>query len=166
MNPARTSQAFHIAPFAMDGELLGRGIWKFSDLSTSWLELCRGVLERASTVFNGPLPPPFDRVALRFTSAKGVGLATFSVAGIPAAASAFLRGENATAETELLTMFVESARAVEAVQRSQRSAKPFAEVFTLSERPLHIVIAWGTAPAADTKAIADLGNHLAGAFFC
>ena len=163
--PKSEYQSFYAAPFAIDGELLGVGAWQLSALSPRWLTFAREVLKSAGAQFNGCLPPPFERVALRYTSAGEAALATFCIGAVPVASSAYLRGGDTVAERQLLEMFVGSARRSEVVRQCQKTREPFAEVFSISERPLHTVIAWGTQ-GSDADIISQLGNHFAGAFLC
>ena len=165
MTHTPTTQTFY-APFAIDGALLGIGAWQVSALSARWLEFSREVLRSGGPVFDRYLPVPFDRVRLRFSSVPGVALATFSIGATPAASSAFLRGTHSTAERELLQMFVESARRVKIVQRASARPEPFAKAFTISERPLHVVIAWGTEQDDDAQTVSELSTHFAAAFLC
>jgi hypothetical protein len=155
-------QTFHVAPFAFNGELQGIGGWQMSALSKRWLDFGRHILRAGS--FSGLLPAPFERVGLRFTSARGAALATFSLDGVLVASSAYLRGDDVVAERELLEKFVESLRRVDAVRQSQGASQPFAEIFGILERPLHVVVAWGSSPGEDSEMIAQLGTHFAGAF--
>ena len=158
------SQVFYAAPFAFDGELAGVGPWQMSALSPRWLGFSREVLGAGGAAFQRLLPPPFERVGLRFTSSGGAGFATFSLDGAPVASSAYLRGDDLVAERQLLEMFVDSVRRVDAVRASQTSSQQFAEVFSISERPLHVVVAWGSLSEQDSEMIAQLGTHFAGAF--
>jgi hypothetical protein len=157
------SQTFYVAPFAFNGELQGIGAWHMSALSKRWLDFGREILRSRGASFNSLLPAPFERVGLRFTSAQGAALATFSLDGALVASSAFLRGDEAVAERELLKMFVASLQRMDAVRQSQTASQPFSEVFGISERPLHVVVAWGS-PEEDSQMVAQLGTHLAGAF--
>lgn len=158
-------QIFHAAPFAFDGEFLGVRPWQLSAFSPRWVDFARDVLRAGGSAFHGPLPSPFQRVGLRFSSASGAALATFSLGSVPVASSAYLSGSAPQVERQVLEMFVDSVRRVDIVRKSQRTAQPFAEVFGVSERPLHIVVAWGTSPGDDATMIAELGTHLAAAFF-
>ena len=158
------TQTFHVAPFAFNGEPQGIGAWQMSALSNRWLDFGRDVLCAGGASFSSLLPAPFERVGLRFTSARGAALATFSLDGALIASSAYLRGDDIAAERELLAMFVESLRRVDAVRQTQTTSQPFAEVFGISERPLHVVVAWGSSSVEDGEMIAQLGTHFAGAF--
>ena len=160
------SHTFHAAPFAFNGESLGVGAWQLSALSARWLDFAREVLRAGGASFNNTLPPPFQRVGLCFTSVRGAALATFSLDGVPVASSAYLRGGDAVAERQLLEMFVDSIRRVDVVRESQTTSQPFAEAFGISERPLHVVVAWGRSVEEDAEMIAQLGTHFAGAFLC
>jgi len=164
MTHTPSNETFYTAPFAIDGELLGIGASQVSALSPRWLEFSREVLRTSGPVFDRSLPVPFDHVRLRFTSAPGVALATFSIGATPTASSAFLCGTHSTAEQELLQMFVESARRVKIVQRAKTTPEPFAKAFTISERPLHVVIAWGTEQDEDARTVSELNTHFAAAF--
>ncbi len=166
MSHAANDRIYYAAPFAVDGELLGVGAWRLSSLSPRWLEFCRKLLQSAGTAFDDSLPAPFERVGLKFTASRGAALATFSIESIPVASSAYLRGQEPAVEQQLLKMFVESARNVGVVRQCQKTLQPFAEVFKLSERPLHVVIAWGGARESDAGVIVELGNHFAAAYLC
>lgn len=159
-----TTQTFHVAPFAFNGESQGIGAWQMSALSNRWLDFGRDVLRVGGASFSSLLPPPFERVGLRFTSAGGAALATFSLDGAVVASSAYLRGDDIIAERELLEMFVESLRRVDTVRQTQTRSQPFAEVFGILERPLHVVVAWGSSSIEDGEMIAQLGTHFAGGF--
>lgn len=159
------NETFYAAPFAIDGELLGIGAWQVSSLSPRWLEFSREVLRNGGPVFDKSLPAPFDRVRLRFTSAPSVALATFSIGSTPIASSAFLRGTDSTAERDTLEMFVNLARRVDIVQRAKTTSEPFTKAFTISERPLHIAVAWGTQHDEHAGVVPELSTHLAAVFF-
>jgi hypothetical protein len=166
MTPTITNPVFYAAPFAFNGESLGIGVWQVSALSSRWLEFCRGFLRSRGAVFHGPLPPPLQRISLHFTSADGAALASFSLDAVPVGSSAYLRGDAPAAERQLLEMFVESLRRVDVVRRSQATVKAFAEVFSISERPLHIAVVWGASEDQDAHMIPELATHFAGVFLC
>ncbi len=156
-------QLFYAAPFAVDGEFFGVAQWDIADLSPRWLEACHVLLRNREPNFTSPLPPPLQSVELRFTSARGAALATYSSTGVPFASSALLRGEDAAAEQQLLSLFVHSARGLHIVRASQKTPEPFAEIFAVAERPLHAVIVFGSADHGE--AAAEFSTHLAAAFF-
>src|SRR5213080_653980 len=103
-------QTFYVAPFAFNGELQGVGAWPISALSNRWLDFGHNILHDGGASFSKLLPPPFERVGLRFTSARGSALSTFSLDGVSVALSACLRGNDIAAERELLEVFVQSLR--------------------------------------------------------
>lgn len=162
------SNDFFTAPFAADGELMGVGQWRLSDLSPRWLQVCRELLTQGSEAFRTALPEPLDRVEVKFTAAGGAAIATFSVGGELAASAAYLRGDDPGAERELLGLFVESLRRSAVVRQCQASSEPFQSVFGLSQRPLHVVVPWGNPQVAeqDDDLVSELGNHLAAVFLC
>lgn len=94
-----------------------------------------------------------------------MALATFLIDSVPVGSSAFLRGTDSAAEREVLQMFVNSVRRAEAVKRAKTTPEPFAKAFTISERPIHVVIAWGTEQNEDAGTVSELSTHFAAAFF-
>jgi hypothetical protein len=164
---ALPAQRFYAAPFAIDGEMLGLGAWQISALSPRWINFARDLLQEGGSTFHRSLPPPFERVHLRFTSASDAALATFSLDTVVTASSAYLRGEDLTSEQQLLEMFVQSARKADIVRKVQTTSEPFAKVFSIRERPLHVVIVWGASMHdQDAECIAQLATHFAAAFLC
>lgn len=159
-----TARSFYVAPFVFNGELQGVDTWQISELSPCWLEFGREVLRDGGPSFSASLPAPFQRASLRFTSACGTALATFSFDGVIVASSAYLRGDDPIAEKQLLEMFIESLRRVPVVRQSQISPHPFAEVFSITKRPLHVVVTWGSSPAEDSEMVTQLDLHFAGGF--
>jgi hypothetical protein len=148
----------------LNGESLGIATWHLSALSPRWLEFGREILRNGGGTFDRSLPVPFERVRLRFTSASTAALATFFLDAWLATSSVFLRGDDPTVERELLKMFVQSVQRSEAVRQSQTTSEPLAQAFSILERPLHLVVAWGTEQQEDGKMISELSAHLAGAF--
>ncbi len=161
-----TSQTFFVAPFAFNGESQGIGSWQMAALSNRWLDFSRDVLRTGGASFRKLLPPPFERIGLHFTSVRGSALATFSLDGVVVTSSAYLRGDDIDVEREVLEMFVESLQRVDVVGQAQTTSQLFTEVFGISERPLHIVVAWGSSSEEDSAIVAQLGTHFAGAFLC
>lgn len=102
------------------------------------------------------------------TSANGAGLGIFYAHGDIALSTAYLRGDDRNAEDELISMFVSSLRRLKTVQGSQGNDLPFEQVFSLNERPLHVVVVWANPKisADDQELIRELSNHFAGAFLC
>lgn len=158
------SRSFYVAPFAMDGEFLGVGEWRLADLSVKWLEFVGEVLHAGGSAFNKPLPSPFELVSLRFTSVQETALASFVFDGRPVASSLYLSGGSMVVEHELTRSFVNSMRAVDLVRQSQLTPEPFKEIFSISQRPIHIVISWPTESEEVGGTICELNSHFAAAF--
>ena len=118
--------------------------------------------------FRTTLPGPLNHVELKFTSAAGAALGTFYVGGQLAASAAYLRGDSLDADQELMDMFVESLRRSSLVQNCKTEADPFAAVFGLRQRPLHVVVPWANPKIEekDQDLVHELGNHIAAAFLC
>jgi hypothetical protein len=168
MADASERAGFFVAPFGIDGESMGVGQWRLADLSPQWLELSRQMLDRGGDSFRTTLPAPLERIAVRFTAAAGAALTSFHVGGTLAVSAAYLRGEDAGAEQELLGLFAESLRRTAVVQNANAGAESFGGVFRLTQRPLLVVVPWGTPGVAeeDEEAVQELATHLAGAFLC
>lgn len=160
MSEPGTGDIFYAAPFALNGELVGIGKWQVSALSLKWLKFCAEALENRGTIFEGPLPPPLERVSMNLTSGSAAVLATFSIDGFLVGSSVYLRGTNAAAEKDILHQFVDSLRKTDIVREAQTNQQPFAEILTISERPLHIAIAWGDL-REEAAIIPDLATHFA-----
>lgn len=159
--------SFFVAPFGIDGEFVGIGEWNLSQLSSEWLQFCADLLSEGD-VFQTILPKPLNRFELKFTSEDGAAMATFSADGQIVASALYLRGDDRRSELDVLRMFVESLRRTKIVQSSQSCNKPFESVFTLSQRPLHIVVPWANplVSSQDQDLVKELGNHIGGAFLC
>ena len=159
---------FFVAPFANAGELVGVGAWELSALSPEWLGLCERMLRELGPTFHVALEGPLSHLEIKLTSAGGAGLGTFYAHGHIVISTAYLRGLETHSEDEMLQMFVSSLRRVELVQRFRTDESPFGEIFSVSERPLHVVVAWGNPNVSeeDERLIEELSNHFAGAFLC
>jgi hypothetical protein len=160
--------SFFAAPFAVDGELLGIGSWRASDLSPRWLRVCERLLAEGGHAFRSALGPELPHLEVQFTSANGAGIGTFFAGGAIGISAAYLRGQDAGTEREVLEMFVRSLRATPLVQQAKATDLPFEGVFQLRERPLHVVVPWGnpTMSEQDEEIIGELSNHFAAAYLC
>jgi hypothetical protein len=156
---------FYIAPFDASGDLIGIRRWSPDDLSEKWLSFFGNILELQGPAFVGPLPlEPLAHLSLRLTSAEGAALTTFYSHDHLASSAIALTGRNPAAESQLLTMFVESLKTHTLIP-GESSAVPFAHAFEAVERPLYIVVTWGD-PAIqemDQSLVVELNTHLAGA---
>ena len=159
---------FFLAPFAYDGELMGVGTFKLSELSPKWLGICEAILAHEGEVFRVSLQEALSHLEIQLTSSNGIGLGTFYAHGHVALSTSYLRGDDFDAESELLQMFVSSLRQVNLVQNARVNDLPFQQVFGMKERPLYVVVAWANPKisAEDQELIRELSNHFAGAFLC
>lgn len=168
MNDSPPSGIFYAAPISIEGHLVGVGQWRLADLSPRWVEFCKQLLEQHGENFRTALPSPLHRLELSYTSAKGTALVTFTAAGQIASSAVYLRGENPSAEKEVLGMFVESFTRSCGERQLQVEQNHLQAAIGLKERPLHLVVAWAS-PAVnddDYRLVTELGNHLAAAYLC
>jgi hypothetical protein len=166
MNPRPN---YFVAAFGVDGQLVGVRPRSASQLTPGWLGFCRKLLTDGGPVFQCVMPQKeLQHIALRFTSAEGAALVKFEVRGALATTAVALKGLNTAAEAEVLGMWVESMRRVRIVQEAAKEKTPFQTAFSLTERPVYIVVPWPdrriTEP--DRQLVQELENHLAAAFLC
>jgi len=157
--------SYHVAAFAADGSLVGVGRWDRAALSPKWLAVAAELMEAATR--SGRVAVPIENlshVTIQVTRAAGAMLATYSAHGIIAASALMLTGAAPEVEADLLTMFVQSLRKTPAVARLG-GVEPFAALFSLTERPLHVVVPWpqGVVSEDDHELIQQLSTHVAGA---
>ena len=164
MNASR----FFVAPFTNDGKLIGVGPWELSELSPKWLDVCEAILSHQGPGFRISLEEALSHLEIKLTSANGAGLGMFFAHGHLAISTCYLCGDDLDAENEILSMFVSSLRRSQTMQTSHVSDLPFEEVFSLKQRPLHIVVLWANPKisADDQELIHELSIHFAGAFLC
>jgi hypothetical protein len=165
MNQAKS---FHVAAFGFDGELVGESRWEVDALSPKWLDFARQVLQANGEAFRVAMPvSALSHIELQFTSSEGLALGTFFSRGTIAMSTACLSGRVFAGEAGLLKMFVESLRRVELVKQVATSSEPFGGVLSIPNRPLHVVVPWGTVGVGegDHSLITELARHFAGAFF-
>ena len=159
--------AFSIAAFAPDGELQGTGVWRLSQLSPRWLAVCADLL-RKGDAFHAPLSGALSHLSVKLTSGNGAGLGMFFVNENLATSTAYFRGENSKAEAQVLDMLLDSLRSTPLVRVATSSSRPFEAFRTLSQRPLNVVVPWGSSEIseADHRLVRELSNHFAGAYLC
>ncbi len=157
---------YHVAAFAADGSLVGVGSWRRAALSAKWLDIAAELLQTAAKSGRASIPiENLDHLNLQLTLARSAGLASYSVHGILALSTLLLSGNDALAEAELTRLFVTSLRGSARVMQLTQQPDPFAALFTLSERPLHVVVPW-TDPRIgddDHELIQELSAHVAAA---
>jgi hypothetical protein len=140
--------AFFIAPFALDGELMGLARWHVSDLSPKWIDVCRKLLQQHGSVFRVSFGQMFGHFEVKLTSSGGAGFGVFYA-------------------NDEIDMFLESLRSTSIVQRVKACEQAFAKMLEISERPLNIVVAWANPNVArqDYELVKELSTHFAAAFF-
>ena len=159
-----TASDYYVAPFAFDDELEGIGKWSPSMLSPKWLSFCRTLLEGNGASFQCAVPlPPLEHISVHVTSLNGTALVNFRVRDLPATSAAALTGASPDADSEVLRMFVDSLREVPLVKEATTSAAPFEAAFSITARPLYIVVPWASPEIsdADMELVTQLQNHLA-----
>jgi hypothetical protein len=161
MDNNASKTAFFVAPFAIDGSLIGLGEWQIADLSPKWLGVCEQLLRDHGPSFCTTLGQMLDHIEIKLTSARGAGLGAFSVHGHVATSTACFRGEDAGAEGELMKMFIDSLCRTAVVRQAQATTHPFAEMTKITARPLHVVVAWANAAIADEdqRVVAELATR-------
>ncbi len=161
------NRTFHLAAFDSTGELVGQSTFDGARLSPKWSQFCDGLLAASGEQFAGNLTGPLAHIALRFTSAAGAAIGTFSVDGHLANSLLLLSGREPDADREVTEMFHQSVTTTVAKLRLTRNPSPFRELFKLEDRPLACVVTWSSQQVSeeDDDLIKELSWHLAGAFF-
>jgi hypothetical protein len=161
------SSGYYVAPFAPDGEHLGVGFWEFSKLSQMWIDNCHGFMASCPQTKSVSWGQQLARFETQLTSARGAGLATFSVDGLIALSCVFASGIDRETDDEVLRQFVASMQRVEFVRQAATVADPFGSLLRLEERPLAGVVVWHPAGITDEdhQVLQELSNHFAAAFF-
>ena len=157
--------SYHVAAFAADGSLVGVGSWDRAALSAKWLAVGGALVQAAIRSGRAAVPiEQLNHLALHVSQVSGVMLATYYAHDTLAASTLLLPGKALEIEAELIGMFVRSLRSTEAVTRLQ-TVEPFAALFSLAERPLHVVVPWAHAAVSedDHQLIQQLSTHVAGA---
>jgi len=165
-HPSSAKPDYYVAPFSPDGELIGIGGRMISELSTKWLGFCNQLIASKGAVFQCKIPlPTLQHITVQVTSGSGTALVSFLVNDHPASSAVALTGQRATAEAEVLRMFVESMRRVPTVQELARTTKPFDCLLAITERPLYGVVLWAnqSISESDQQLVQELENHLAAA---
>jgi hypothetical protein len=159
------SVGYYVAVFAMDGSLVGVGAWKHEALSPKWLQVAADLVESATQLGRATVPiENLDHLELKLTRAEGASLATYYAHGILAVSTLLFRGDNPHVEAELSEMFVQSLCDSARIARLTQS-DPFSALFSLTERPLHVVVPWSHSDVTsdDHELLKELSAHVAGA---
>ncbi|HEX7693539.1 MAG TPA: hypothetical protein VF409_03560, partial [Sphingomonas sp.] len=102
------SDRFWIAPFALDGELIGVGERSFSDLSQHWIGVCESLIDHHGPVFDQPLQGPLRHLRIKCTAAGSVAMVVLYAHEVPVTSFAVVTGAAPSEEAEALTMFTEA----------------------------------------------------------
>jgi len=157
---------FTVATFTIDGSLEGKGRWMYRDLSAKWSNICDELLRAKGVNFNYTWSGPLSHIRTRLTSVRGAALCTIYVNGHTNIMSLLLRGHNDGAERDMSRMWVSSREKLHLVQAVTTLSEPFAEILSLSERPLMAVVPVPDGSISDQEQdeARELSLHLASAF--
>lgn len=158
------SQRFFVAPFSCIGETQGVDEWSQDQLSDRWLENCAQFLAIHGDVFDENWTGDMSHIRTRMTSESGAALVSISIHGEHALTAAFLRGESADVESEVIEMFVRS------MERNvpQGIVGDFSEAGDIEARPLMLVVPFVNENVSefDHDVVRELSLHLGAAFLC
>jgi hypothetical protein len=163
---AEVKASFEVAAFGFDGELIGTGTRQLDQLSPRWLSACDVMLRENGAVFRKSLGAQLSHIEIQLTSADGAALGMFFVNGALAISAAYFRGESATIEASVMSMFVDSLRNIPAVQEAAESPLPFEALLSVETRPLVALVFWAPSDVneGDHDLVRELSTHFAGAY--
>jgi hypothetical protein len=170
MNPPVDAEAaeegFLVVGFAIDGTLVDKWRWLYRDLSAKWSNICEDLLSAKGVNFDYTWQGPLSHIRTKLTSARGAGICTLFVNDHVASSNLLLRGHDRAVEHDVSRMFVSSLRNVHLVQAATTQSEPFAEVLSLSERPLMVIVPIpdDSISDQDNDVVQELSVHLASAF--
>ncbi|WP_442484500.1 hypothetical protein [Aeoliella sp. SH292] len=158
---------FTIAPFAIDGELMGVGAWDENLKSDLIVHLCSELLDDEGPVFQKSLDGEFGGIELQFASCNGAAIATFCVGSTVASSAMFLSGQSNEVDRQVTTLFTNSIRSSSQRIVGSLRSDAFEAISELSEFPLLIVVPWGNELIDDAQYahIQELCLHLAAVYF-
>lgn len=162
-----TKNGFHIAAFALNGELEGIRRCAPGELSGEWQSVADELLRTAGPIFDYSWPAKLSHIRTKFASVQGTATATFLVFGEIAASVLLMGGGGSPAEAEIMSLFVQSMANSDPVRELAGESRPFDQLRTLEERPLMVVMPWmseGVEPR-DHDLVRELAVHLAAAYF-
>jgi hypothetical protein len=163
--PPPANETYFIAPYVIDGELVGVEPVKLASLSSRWIGVCRDLIEVHGLEFEESLEGPLSHLRIKYTSAKGAALILVSVHERPAVSGVFASGLSDETDLEALGMFAASAAQSLAKFRAIGRNSSFAGLATISERPLLVVIPYADALLTDEEygLAKELMQHVAAA---
>lgn len=156
---------FWIAPFALDGELVGVGEWWIDDISAHWINVCASLVQHYGPVFDEYLQGPLSHIRIRCTAGDGGAMVDLCVHDLMAASFVVVVGTAPVAEGQMLAMFAESLRSSTLLYRIGGSKEAFHEVITLPQRPIAIIVPWPQSSISeqDHELVTELARHLVAA---
>ena len=165
---AEVKASFDVAAFGFDGELIGTGTRQLDQLSPRWLSACDVMLRENGDVFRRSLGAQLSHIEIQLTSADGAALGMFFVNGTLALSTAYFRGESASTETSVMSLFVNSLRNIPQVQEAAESPLPFEALLSVETRPLAALVFWAPSDVdeGDHELVRELSTHFAGAYLC
>jgi len=166
MNASPDAEGFFIAGFAIDGSLEVKDRWNYRDLSSRWSNVCDELLRTKGVNFNHTWSGPLSHIRTRLTSARGAGLCAVYVNDHIAWSSLLLRGNDRGAELATSKMYVNSLQRTDFLQVFAALSEPFAEVLSMSERPVMVFVPIPDEAVSDQDydVVRELSLHLASAF--
>lgn len=163
-----TFESFWVAPFAVDGELLGVAARRFDELSDHWLGVCTSLVDHFGPVFDQSLQGPLGHLRIKCTAAESAAMVVLYVHGQPASSFAIATDAVPAIDAQVLAMFAESIRGSTNRFQVSNIESPFGEMTTLAQRPLMVVVPWPHSSIAeqDHELTKELGWHFAAALIC
>lgn len=160
------TEGFHLAAFGLDGTLEGDRKQKHQDLSTHWLKVCDELIAEKGLNFDHQWTGALSKIRSKITSAKGAAICTFFVNDQAVSSMLLLSGGDEQSEREISTMFIGSLRKTSLVVAASNKVEPFAEILTIIQRPLMVVVPFSNLAVSDQSydLVRELSLHLASAF--
>jgi len=162
---SRSGDGFWIAPFALDGELLGVGEWRFDALSKHWISVCTSLIDHYGPVFDECLQGPLGHLRIKCTAAESAAMVVIYAHGAPASSFAVATGAIPAMDTRVLAMFAESIRSSTRQFQVSNIGEPFEAMTSVAQRPLMVVVPWPQSHIAeqDHELVREIGWHFAAA---
>ena len=155
---------FWIAPFAVDGELVGVGEWRFDALSKHWIGVFASLIDHHGPVFDEHLQGPLSHLRIKCTAIESTAMVVLYAHGVAASSFAVATGAVPAVEAHVLAMFAESIRSSTQQFQVSNVEEPFGAMTTMVQRPLMVVVPWPQSIAEqDHELVREIGWHLAAA---
>lgn len=160
---SRSREGFWIAPFALDGELLGVGEWRFDALSKHWIGVCTSLIDHYGLIFDEHLQGPLSHLRIKCTGIESAAMVVLYAHGAPAASFAVVTGAAPAVDAHVLAMFTESIRSSTQQFQVSNIEEPFGAMMSMAQRPLMVVVPWPQSHIAeqDHELVKEIGWHLA-----